>query len=57
MRFNLEAWKRDSNANYSLDEHHKILAALKERDEEKARAMMLEHIDNARRRIMGTFQP
>jgi DNA-binding GntR family transcriptional regulator len=57
MRFNLEAWKRDANANYSLDEHHRILAALKERDEKKAQAMMLEHIDNARRRIMGTFQP
>ncbi|NJD60688.1 MAG: hypothetical protein C3F13_07335 [Anaerolineales bacterium] len=57
MRFNLAAWKRDASAAYSLDEHGRILAALRERDAEKARSMMLEHIDNARMRIMGTFQP
>jgi DNA-binding GntR family transcriptional regulator len=57
MRFNLAAWKRDASAAYSLEEHGKILASLRERDEEKARSMMLEHINNARMRIMGTFQP
>jgi DNA-binding GntR family transcriptional regulator len=57
MRFNLAAWKRDASIAYSLDEHRRILAALRERDEEHALSMMLEHINNARWRIMGTFQP
>ncbi len=57
MRFNLAAWQRDANAEYSLDEHRKILASLQQRDETTARQVMLDHIENARKRIMGTFQP
>jgi DNA-binding GntR family transcriptional regulator len=57
MRFNLAAWNRDASAAYSLDEHRRTLAALRARDEDLARSMMLEHIQNARGRIMGTFQP
>jgi DNA-binding GntR family transcriptional regulator len=57
MRFNLAAWQRDGNAEFSLEEHGKILEALKMRDEDRSRNVMLEHIENARKRIMGTFQP
>jgi GntR family transcriptional regulator, rspAB operon transcriptional repressor len=57
MRFNLAAWMRDSSVEFSLNEHNNILDALKQRNEEKSRIVMLEHIENARKRIMGTFQP
>jgi DNA-binding GntR family transcriptional regulator len=57
MRFNLASWQRDSSAGYSLEEHRRILKALEQRDEDQARTVMLEHIENARMRIMGTFQP
>lgn len=56
-RFNLATWERDSSVKYSLNEHYKILEALHQRDEGKAREVMLEHIENARMRIMGTYQP
>jgi DNA-binding GntR family transcriptional regulator len=56
-RFNLAAWKRDSSVEFSLNEHLKILEALHQRNEGEARKVMLEHIENARKRIMGTFQP
>jgi DNA-binding GntR family transcriptional regulator len=56
-RFNLASWKRDSNAEYSLSEHLRILEALQLHDEERARLVMLEHIENARKRVMGTFPP
>jgi len=56
-RFNLASWKRDTNAEFSLNEHGRILTALHQHDELEARTMMLEHIDSARQRIMGTFQP
>ncbi len=55
MRFNLASWKRDSSAGHSLSEHLRILKALHLRDEEQARSVMLEHIENARQRVMGTF--
>jgi DNA-binding GntR family transcriptional regulator len=56
-RFNLASWKRDSSVEFSLDEHCRILEKLHQRNEVEARIAMLEHIDNARKRIMGTFQP
>jgi DNA-binding GntR family transcriptional regulator len=56
-RFNLASWKRDTNVEYSLGEHRKIISALHHHDEAGARNMMLEHIENARQRVMGTFQP
>lgn len=56
-RFNLASWKRDSGVEFSLNEHCRILEALHQRNEVEARIVMLEHIENARKRIMGTFQP
>ncbi len=56
-RFNLASWKRDSHAEFSLEEHRRILDAFRQQDEAEARARMLEHIQNARSRVMGTFQP
>lgn len=56
-RFNLASWNRDANPEFSLTEHRKILASLRQHDENAARRMMLEHIENARSRVMGTFQP
>ncbi len=56
-RFNMASWKRDANPEYSLAEHRKILDALRMHDESTARSVMLEHIENARSRVMGTFQP
>ncbi len=56
-RFNLASWKRDSNAEFSLTEHERIIAALNRHDEAEVQVAMLEHIENARQRVMGTFQP
>ena len=55
-RFNLASWKRDSSVEFSLNEHRKILEALHRHDEIEVRTVMLEHIENARQRVMGTFQ-
>ena len=55
-RFNLASWKRDSSAEFSLSEHYRILEALDQRDEGEAHSVMLEHIENARKRIMGSFR-
>jgi DNA-binding GntR family transcriptional regulator len=55
-RFNLASWRRDKNADDSLGEHRRIIAALRKGDETGVRDVMLEHIENARKRIMGTFQ-
>jgi len=55
-RFNLASWKRDANAEFSVKEHYKILESMQLRDEEQVRRVMLEHIENARNRVMGTFQ-
>jgi len=55
-RFNLASWKRDSSVEFSLNEHRRILDALHQHDEVETRTVMLEHIENARQRVMGTFQ-
>jgi DNA-binding GntR family transcriptional regulator len=55
-RFNLASWKRDSTAEFSLKEHFRILEALRHHDETKVRTVMMEHIENAHKRVMGTFQ-
>ncbi len=54
-RFNLASWQRDANAEFSLEEHSRILITLQQHDEESARARMLEHIQNARCRVIGTL--
>jgi DNA-binding GntR family transcriptional regulator len=55
-RFNLASWRRDNNADFSLKEHRKILDALLKGDELEVTSVMLEHIENARKRVMGAFQ-
>jgi len=55
-RFNLASWKRDSNAEFSLKEHYRILEAFHHHDEVEVRKEMMEHIKNASKRVMGTFQ-
>ncbi len=55
-RFNLASWKRDSNAKFSIEEHERIINAFHHHDEVEAQTVMMEHITNARKRIMGTFQ-
>ena len=55
-RFNLASWKRDSNAEFSLKEHYRILEALRHHNEVEVRNVMMEHIGNASKRVMGTFQ-
>jgi len=56
-RFNFAAWKRDAQATPSMQEHHQIIAALRARDPVRARQEMLEHIQNARRRVLGSSLP
>jgi DNA-binding GntR family transcriptional regulator len=55
-RFNLASWKRDLNAEFSLKEHYMILEALHNHDEKMVQKVMLEHIENACKRVMGAFQ-
>jgi GntR family transcriptional regulator, rspAB operon transcriptional repressor len=55
-RFNLASWNRDLNAEFSLKEHYRILEALHHHDEIEVRKVMMEHIENASKRVMGTFQ-
>jgi len=55
-RFNLASWRRDSNAEYSLKEHYRILEAFHHLDDVEVRKVMMEHIENACKRVMGTFQ-
>jgi DNA-binding GntR family transcriptional regulator len=54
-RFNFASWKRDTSVEFSLQEHHQIVAMLRKRDQAQARTVMLEHIENARKRVMGTI--
>ena len=56
-RFNLAAWMRDGGAPQSMDEHQRIIAALRERDPAASRAEMLAHIASARQRIVGKLSP
>jgi len=55
-RFNIATWKRDQDASPSLEEHHQLLELLRHRDTVKAKAAMLEHIENARQRVMGSTE-
>jgi DNA-binding GntR family transcriptional regulator len=56
-RFNFAAWQRDVQAAPSMQEHHAIIAALRERDPGSARQVMLAHIQNARERVLGSALP
>ena len=53
-RFNIATWKRDQDASPSLEEHRQLAELLRQRDVAKSKAAMLEHIENARQRVMGS---
>jgi DNA-binding GntR family transcriptional regulator len=53
-RFNIASWKRDQDASPSLKEHRQLVELLRQRDVAKAKIAMLEHIENARQRVMGS---
>jgi len=55
-RFNIATWKRDQDASHSLEEHHQLVKLLRKRDAEQTKTAMLEHIENARQRVMGSAQ-
>jgi DNA-binding GntR family transcriptional regulator len=55
-RFNFAAWKRERNATPSLDEHRQLAAIFRARDAAAAKAGMLQHIEGARQRVIGTIQ-
>jgi DNA-binding GntR family transcriptional regulator len=55
-RFNFAAWKREHNAVPSLDEHRQLAAILRARDAVTAKAAMLQHVEGARQRVIGTIQ-
>ncbi len=55
-RFNFAAWKRQRNAAPSLDEHRQLATIFRARDTADARAAMLQHIEGARQRVIGTIQ-
>jgi DNA-binding GntR family transcriptional regulator len=52
-RFNFAAWRRDCNATPSTEEHRQIVALMRQRDIEGAKAALRAHIENARQRIVG----
>ena len=56
-RFNIATWKRDQDASPSLEEHRQLAELLRQRNVAKAKAAMLEHIENARQRVMGSAEP
>ena len=54
-RFNYAAWKRDGSARDSILEHEQIISTLRKREPAQARAVMLQHIEGARQRVIGTI--
>jgi DNA-binding GntR family transcriptional regulator len=55
-RFNFAAWNRQRNATSSLDEHRQLAAIFRARDAAAVKAAMLQHIEGARQRVIGTIQ-
>lgn len=55
-RFNYAAWRRERNATPSLDEHRQLAAIFRARDVAAAKTAMLQHIENARQRVIGMIQ-
>jgi DNA-binding GntR family transcriptional regulator len=55
-RFNIATWKRDQDASPSLEEHGQLVELLRQQDAAKAKAAMLEHIESARQRVMGSAE-
>lgn len=54
-RFNFAAWKRGRDAGSSLEEHRQLAELFRQRDAVQVKAAMLEHIQNARQRVLGTI--
>jgi GntR family transcriptional regulator, rspAB operon transcriptional repressor len=55
-RFNFAAWKHQHNAVPSLVEHRQLASIFRARDSAAAKAAMLQHIEGARQRVIGTIQ-
>jgi len=55
-RFNFAAWKHQRNAVPSLEEHRQLASIFRARDSAAAKAAMLQHIEGARQRVIGTIQ-
>ncbi|MBN2148863.1 MAG: GntR family transcriptional regulator [Anaerolineales bacterium] len=55
-RFNLAGWQRDGNARQSTLEHERIVQSLRDGNLAAIRSVMLNHIESARQRVMGTIQ-
>lgn len=55
-RFNFAVWNRQRNAAPSLDEHGQLAEIFRSRDAAAAKAAMLQHIEGARQRVIGTIQ-
>lgn len=56
-RFNYAAWLRDGDVGESIGEHRRIVEVFRQRDPLQAKAVMLEHIEGARQRILKTMSP
>lgn len=56
QRFNFAAWKRKRNATPSLDEHRQLVEIFRARNVVTARAAMLQHVEGARQRVIGSIQ-
>ena len=56
-RFNLAAWQRDGGIERSMNEHRRIIEALRRGDPLEIKSVMYEHIENARQRVLGTMSP
>ncbi len=54
-RFNYAAWLRDGHVGESLGEHRRIVETFRRRDPAQAKAVMLEHIEGARQRVLGAM--
>lgn len=54
-RYNYAAWKRERNAAPSLEEHRQLAAIFKARDAVAAKTAMLQHIEGARQRAIGSM--
>ncbi len=54
-RFNYAAWLRDGHVGESLGEHRRIVETFRQRDPAQAKTVMIEHIEGARQRVLGTM--
>jgi DNA-binding GntR family transcriptional regulator len=56
-RFNYAAWLRDGHVGESLGEHRRIVETFRRRNPAQSKAVMLEHIEGARQRVLQTMPP